>query len=202
VLSPPSCGIKYTEALETIITEYRISVDSQRHLDDIQRDQRLPIALTLKVFSEGAWPMQNQLELPIEHFPREMQDAQKCLDLYAAQHLSKKTLKLSGMESKVRWAYYFDEEVCPKFDSCYLDTNALQALLLFKIYRSRPHRTALLTLEQQLPKVSPKLIRECLAKMVRPPLFRPTPPTTCCCGPLRATTRSSASTGCCGRGRG
>lgn len=130
-----------------------------------------------------------------------MQQAQQCLEIYAGQHLSKKTLKLSALESKVRWAYYFDAQVKPKFESCYLDTNALQAALLFKVYRSRPHRLALHTLEQQLPKVSPKLIRESLAKMVLPSLLRRTAATTCWCGPRRARTRCSASTWGCGRGR-
>jgi hypothetical protein len=48
-----------------LITEYRISNDNQQLLDEIISKEQLPINLTLKVFSEGAWPAQTVLEIPI-----------------------------------------------------------------------------------------------------------------------------------------
>jgi hypothetical protein len=56
-----------------LITEYRISLDSQETLNAIISSHKLPINLTLKVFSEGAWPTQTVLEIPVELLPREIQ---------------------------------------------------------------------------------------------------------------------------------
>lgn len=80
--------------------------------------------------------------------------------------MSKKVMKISGLESKVRWLYYFDPEVKVKNETCYFDTNCLQAAMLAYVYKSRPHHVSLHVFEEMLAKVSPKLLRENLNKMV------------------------------------
>lgn len=98
--------------------------------------------------------------------------AENCLGIYSAERLNKKTLKISALESKIRWSYFFDSEVKQKNESCYFDTNCLQAVILFHVYRNRPSRVSLQLIEQLLSKVNPKLIRENITKMVLFGLFR------------------------------
>lgn len=79
--------------------------------------------------------------------------------------MGKKSLKLSALESKIRWAYYFDQKVGNKAEVCYFETNCLQAALLNHVYRNRPNRIPLQLFEQIVNEVSPKLIKENLSKM-------------------------------------
>ena len=69
---------------------------------------QVPIGVTFKVFGEGTWPTQHILEIPVECLPPSMQAAQECLDIYKQEHLRKKVVRVSGLESKVRWMYYFE----------------------------------------------------------------------------------------------
>jgi hypothetical protein len=123
------------------------------------------------VFSEGAWPAQTVLEVPLELLPKEIHMSEHCINLFRQEYMGKKTLKISALESKIRWVYYFDETVHNKNESCYFDTNCLQALLLNHVYRNRPNRIPLQLLER-LVQVSPKLLRENLNKMVSDELFQ------------------------------
>jgi hypothetical protein len=160
----------------------------------LQQQLKLPIKLTLKAFSSGAWPTQNILELPLDLLPREIQHAQECIDEYSKLFMSKKTLKISGFESKIRWLYYFDSTTKSRSETCYFDTNCLQAILLYAIYRHRPEKLSLKYFEEALPKINPKLIRENIAKMVISPLLRPTSARICSYGRDKESSLSSAST--------
>ena len=75
--------------------------------------------------------------------PPAIQHSHHCIDEYRKFHLNKKTLKLSFLESKIRWTYYFDPEINAKHETCYFDTNCLQGIVLFYLYKDRPNRIPL-----------------------------------------------------------
>lgn len=64
-------GIRVTEKLETIIDEYKMSLeqdkaDNEKMFDDndmtfreITQKQRLSYTMNIRIFSEGVWPNQN-----------------------------------------------------------------------------------------------------------------------------------------------
>ena len=49
--------------------------------------------------------------------------------------------------------------------ACLFTLTCLQALLIYQVYRNRPNRIPLQFLEQIVPEISPKLIRENLHKL-------------------------------------
>lgn len=84
-------------------------------IKNITNDRKLPIDFNVRIFSEGAWPTSTIIDIPLHYFPQSIEQANECLNIYNTQHSNKKKFKISFLESKFRWTYYFDKEVENKF---------------------------------------------------------------------------------------
>ena len=76
--------------------------------------------MTLKVFSEGAWPFQDIVEFKEEELFAVLAQGVKCCKIYEVEFVKKKSLKISYLDSRVRWIYYFDESIESKNPQTYL----------------------------------------------------------------------------------
>ena len=88
------------------------------------------------------------------------------MNLYQEEMIKKKTLKISYMDSRFRWVYYFDEALQTKNSQCFFDTNGVQGVLLMHIYTHRPEKVNIKLLEQLYPQVKPNFMRKLLNQMV------------------------------------
>ena len=81
-------------------------------------------------------------------------------------------MRLSFLDSKVRWVYYFEEKVENKHSEAYFDTNSVQAVILYTIYARRPEKVSFQLLCDLYPQLKPSLIKQSIVKMVFKLLFR------------------------------
>lgn len=135
--------------------------------------------MTLRIFREGNWPFPDLVEFKMENLPDVFSSGMKCLKSYEQEQIKKKTLRLSFLDSKVRWIYYFEEKVENKHKEAYFDTNAVQAVILYTIYARRPERVSFQLLCDLYPQVKPSLIKQSIVKMVLKLLLRHKWPRTC-----------------------
>ncbi len=163
-----SCGSEYTLKLETIIAQYNKSLENQKAVQEIALKNGVTIGLNVKIFGEGTWPTQGILELNINFFPQEIGGAFQSFKQFWTQKENKMAFKISMLESKIRWIYYFDLEKDEENanESCYFDTNCLQGALLYNIYRSRPNKTGFSFLQQKFAPINDKTIQDNINKLV------------------------------------
>lgn len=144
-------GAKFTERIETIIDEYQQSMEGDDDYRKITEANKLPYNMNLRIFSEGAWPFAHKIEFPLNRLHKTMEEGVRSMMDYQKQCIEKKTLKISYLDSRVRWIYHFDDPNNTKNPQCIFDTNGVQAVLLYHIYQARPEKISLGVLEEMYP---------------------------------------------------
>jgi len=95
--------------VETLIYEYNIDEEYDTVIKKIMGDKNIGIDFNVRIFSEGAWPTTNIIDIPIHYFPACINQVFECFQIYREDYSNKKTFKISFLESKFRWIYHFEK---------------------------------------------------------------------------------------------
>ena len=158
-------GNKFTERVETMIDEFKLSLEQDEEYRGVCVGFNLPYSMNLRIFSEGSWPFVDHIDFQEEQLYGVMRSGFQCCRAYQHDFVKKRTLKFSYLESRVRWVYYFDEAVQNKNPQCYFDTNGVQAILLLHVYNLRPEPVHFRLLAETYPQIKPTLMRKVLGQM-------------------------------------
>ena len=92
-----------------MIYEYNIHEEYDTVIKKIMGDKNIGIDFNVRIFSEGAWPTTNIIDIPIHYFPTCINQVFECFQIYREDYSNKKTFKISFLESKFRWIYHFEK---------------------------------------------------------------------------------------------
>lgn len=68
--------------METLIYEYNIDEEYDTVIKKIMGDKNIGIDFNVRIFSEGAWPTTNIIDIPIHYFPACINQVFECFQIY------------------------------------------------------------------------------------------------------------------------
>ena len=63
--------------------------------------------MNIRIFSEGIWPFQDTVTINMNSLPDILYSGAKCIKTYEDSVMKKKMLKISLLDNRIRWVYYF-----------------------------------------------------------------------------------------------
>ena len=66
--------------------------------------------MNIRIFSEGVWPYPDVITINFDHFSNMLYEGARCIKTYQETVLQKKMLKLSLLDSRIRWMYHFEKQ--------------------------------------------------------------------------------------------